>query len=267
MRPAACLFVALATCYASVSFAQEREPLTKISSREMTPEQLTRRLFGELAETLLPVERRARRTRPVRRLFSLNFYTQPIAAQEGLCRTQRLTVHFDSIDGSNSPKTPVRPSGMTSETFYLVHEPRVFSGGEVSEDQMRLSERICPRKDPRSLNLIQANDDNDVAQALTRLAAIAEVRSIDCSDVTGGSNPLMNEVQCQTFVRALKTEDVEEIRPCRERANCHELWTRPSGSWSPRRGENYVLDLEWFESGMQARLSEPILIDFFKIID
>jgi hypothetical protein len=149
--------------------AAEARPLTKITARAMPQAALTRRLFGDLGQIMLPAfDRGSPGHRPTRPLGSLEFLTVPIAtATPGLCETSSVTVHFEPDGPLAGADTPVHPTRIETTILYAIED---FAALRRGDDLSRSGgERLaldCADLDPRQATTIRADGGEMLAANL-----------------------------------------------------------------------------------------------------
>jgi hypothetical protein len=162
---------------ATSAASQPPRPLTRAELRDLTDEQLSRRLFGDIGAIMYPIRYRGVASEPRMPLQALQFMSRPrISHRVGICETDRVTVYFE-------PASPllaadgVQPRRFELSTNYFVrdaalareHRPPDLDGGR---ERWRL-DRDCAEVDPRRTNLAIAGDAHDVATAVVLVSDLA----------------------------------------------------------------------------------------------
>lgn len=92
MRLAAALILFAAS---GVAAAQQPRPLTRGDIRDLSDEQLSRRLFGDIGAIMFPIRYPEPASEARMPLQALQFMSRPrISHRAGICETDRVTVFF-----------------------------------------------------------------------------------------------------------------------------------------------------------------------------
>ncbi|MEA3015381.1 MAG: hypothetical protein QOI38_103 [Sphingomonadales bacterium] len=256
MRGAATLLLALAAIGAAVP-ASAQPPLTHAEARRLPPDRLARRVFGDLARTLLPVPLAAPNGWGGDVLRDMLFLTPAqYAGEAGLCATDQLVVRFEPVGPLDGADTPVRARRMELSTEYFVRDlGRIVAPvpAEDDEEEQRREERACAAADPRSFTRIRAQEGAIVVQGLRLASAVIRAARegralvpiacrLDDSEREASLQP-----DCLADIAALRLDRVNLIGDCYDPAvpgtPCFDLsdwstqlriWVRP-GSQEPVR--------------------------------
>ncbi len=170
MPVAALLALLLAAQPAPVPPPAEAQRLTRERVGAMSPEALTRRLFGDgaLAGLVYPLPRFDAMRRRWMPLHSLTFLTRPRATHRaGVCETDWLTVYFEPRPFALGEDPPVRPRRVGVSTGYFVSDLASARADRVPEGGARWEQdAACAAVDPRQANLIVADDEMHVTGAM-----------------------------------------------------------------------------------------------------
>ena len=188
---------------------EDRPVLTRREVAAMTPEALTRKLFGDMAGMLYPVPSRLPEAgQRLRRgwLESLEFLARPRrASRAGICETDALRVAFEpawprilamptpdraktapkeapapATAGTGAPRSiiddlPVQPRRITMSTRYFVHDVRLARRNEPPEEDAGPDlEAACASIDPREKPPIFASSDHDVGKGVELLSSLID---------------------------------------------------------------------------------------------
>jgi hypothetical protein len=165
--------VALALPGSSALFAGGTQPFTKITARAMPQAMLTRRLFGDLGQIMLPaLDRGSPGHRPTRPLASLEFLTVPTASwTPGLCETSSVTVRFEPDGPPAGADTAVHPTRIETSPLYAVANLGALRrGDDLSRGGRERLALDCAGLNPRRITTIRAESDSMLAAGIRVLA-------------------------------------------------------------------------------------------------
>lgn len=198
--------------------------ITKTEARTMSPEVLRRRLFGGLAQIMLPVPDRGRPgIRPTQPLRELSFFTVPVSSGvPGLCRTEKILVEFRLAGALAGADTPVRPRRLTSDSILVVRDwdqLLAYPQGAQERDEAR-DDAACAQIDPRSTPTIWAQSDYAFLESVMLLREFLgnvqsgrEPLSLECSGFTG-SEATLNDAECRARFVALDPRAATGVSSC-----------------------------------------------------
>jgi hypothetical protein len=194
-RAGALLPIALASAPAVA--AEKPVPLTKESVRTMAPEELARRVFGDLGHVMYPLPYSEPRgsgvsTMPLRALW---FLTRPRRSyRAGLCETDRIAVAFEPVPYSLGRDPAVRPYRFEKYENHFVQDfAKARTGDPVGDEEDEAAlESACAATDPRNVNIIVASSPFEIVAGLDSLADLVEAAKagrapapLDCRDESG----------------------------------------------------------------------------------
>lgn len=249
--PAAALLTLLLA--AQPAPAREAQTLTREQVLTMSPEELTRRLFGDGALSgLVFAQRRldpgSRRWMP---LYSLTFLTRPRGTyRAGVCETDHLTILFEPRPLSPGEDPPVRPRRIQVSTSYFVRDLALARADRVPDEAGRVEDDLaCAEMDPRDADIIVADGEMQVTRALALvgdlIAAAGAGRTpapLICRDSEG--RPAA-EAECLAMLSRLHADKigyVQLVERCAEqdpRLYCERIET-----WEAGTDEGYVIQFE-----------------------
>jgi len=249
--PAAALLALLLA--AQPAPARETQTLTREQVRTMSPEELTRRLFGDGALAGLVFAQRRfdsgrRRWMP---LYSLTFLTRPRGTyRAGVCETDHLTILFEPRPLSPGEDPPVRPRRIQVSTSYFVRDLALARADRVPDETGRVADdRACAEIDPRNADIIVADDEMQVTRALALIgdliAAAGAGRTtapLICSD--GEGRPAA-EAECLAMLARLHADKIGYVQLLER---CGEpgagLYCQRIETWEAGTDEGYVIQFE-----------------------
>jgi hypothetical protein len=202
--------------------AQDAAPITKAEARAMTPQALTRRLFGDASRFMVPFDNERTllptSTSPLRRL---SFLTTPLPDFiPGLCGTQRVDLYFEQVGQSSSAETQVRPAGMEVSQLHLIRNlsrigERPAYGQRPSQQDMA----ECAAVDPLRAHLFRASSSYTVPGTIARLRALIEAaragRDIAPIACESFAQP------CHAALAGLRPEEFDAVDACGDQ--CEEV--------------------------------------------
>jgi hypothetical protein len=226
MRLAAA-FAAMALAAGPGLLAREPAPLTRTSVGEMTPQALSRRLFGDLSGIMFRIPRFGRLVdRPNEPLQWLHFLTRPYTTEDGgVCGTTHLTVYFQPVGARHGARTAVRPWRIfTEQNFFLLDHARLRNREPIADPERPRLENACAAQDPRNTRWFTAPGSSEVAEVARRFADLVEAarrgRStapLDCTPLASFGNPPVDEAECVRRIAHLDPAKIWEVRACDDR--------------------------------------------------
>jgi hypothetical protein len=216
--PAALALALIAATAQPSPFPDEGGTLTRAEVRTMSPEALTRRLFGDLARVMFPQPyydppRTGRlRSEP---LHALSFLTRPYrTGLAGVCQTNMFFVGFEIALGALGEDPPVQPSRVQMfDHIYFVSDLALARGGEMTEDAAAGPD--CTRVDPRTVTIIAAGSEGIVVGAVQRFADLLDgarvgrvAAALDCRDQSGA---VLSEAACLAMLAHYRAERIHVI--------------------------------------------------------
>lgn len=219
----ACLSLA-AVIVAPASAQVQRGPrspaLSKLESRELPASTVTRRVADQLADVLIPLERRPP-GRPKRPLESLWYSTRPRPTEfRGLCQADTVIFRFDPVDDASRPgDVPARVVGIESTTGYQLIRPvaEVMDAMNGDEDVSFVNHpdrATCARLVVGKTTFTQADGAYQYLEAMALLAKARETLA------AGGDLPLVcldeprTPGSCRRELETFKPEDVARVGTC-----------------------------------------------------
>ena len=214
----------------SALLAQAPVPLTRNSARAMTPETLSRRLFGDVSEILFPILYSGRAVdRLELPLQRLDFLSRPYATEEaGICGTTQVTVTFESVGRLRGARTLVRPRHIFSEpNYFLIDRPRVLRSEPVTDAERPQLNTLCAAQDPRTLPFFNAPSFSDAAQAARLLAELVDAAQsaranapLNCSAMSAADHVPISGIQCLQDIAHLDPTKIWRVTQCVSPRNC-----------------------------------------------
>lgn len=163
---------------APVIGSAEPAPLTNDSVGRMPPDELARRVFGDLGHVMYPLPSRSSRGGASGLpLQALAFLTRPRGSyRAGVCQTDRIVVAFERTPFAIGPDPAVRPYRFQVYENYFVQDFADARAGGPPEDPEADAElgRTCAAIDPRERQLIVAESAFDVVGGIDALADLIE---------------------------------------------------------------------------------------------
>jgi hypothetical protein len=222
MRIAGPILLLLAAAAPAIS--QQPRPLTQADLRDLSDEQLSRRLFGDIGAIMFPIRYRADAGEARTPIRALQFMSRPrVSHRAGICETDRVTVHFELaplplVDG-------VQPRRFELSTNYFVQDAalaRQHRPPDLEDGRERFGlDSACAAVDPRQANISVAGDAHDVATAVVLVSDLAAAaRSgriaipVECRERGGESVP---EAECRAELARLDPSEpmyVQHIAGC-----------------------------------------------------
>jgi hypothetical protein len=179
---------------------------------EAPPEEIVRKLFGEMGRILFPIIPIEQRSLPLHGVRALHFYTRPYAAGlSGICQTDRLVVMFQPALGAGRREdAPVRPTRIQMyDNSYFVADLARARDGETEH------EGSCSSIDPRSVPLIVASSTGQVTDAVQDFANLidsARLRrtdvKLDCQSPRGET---LDQAGCLKLLAQYRPERIHSI--------------------------------------------------------
>ena len=215
MRTALALGLLAAT--QPTSFPEETGTLTRAQVRAMPPEELTRRLFGDLGRIMFPQPYYEPPRGRLRRdsLGALSFLTRPYqSGLAGVCRTDLFFVRFEPAFGAIGDDPPVVPSQVQLwSNSYLVSDLAVARMGKLTGDA--IPSRSCGEIDPRTVTTIVAGSEGQVVDAVQRFADLLDGAragrigaALECRDSVGIS---LASGPCLAMLRRYRAERIHVV--------------------------------------------------------
>jgi hypothetical protein len=215
--------VAIALAAGTGLLARDPVPLTKMTVRTMPERVLSRRLFGDLGQIMLPdVYHGHPGRRATRPLDLLSFATVPRAANaEGLCETQWVTVYFEPAGPLRGADTPVRPRRVASVEGYIVRDlARIRADPAADAEDEPNADAACQAIDPRNAHRISGRSEFHVQSGLRAVLALIDAAKegrtlvpLDCSEAMMDGAPL-GDAACLAAVGRLGIGDISGISAC-----------------------------------------------------
>ena len=153
------------------------------------PEEITRRLFGDMSRIMYPVYPRGQRSSGSRGVMALHFYTRPYGAGlSGICQTDLVIVMFEMAPGFlRRDDPPVQPARIAMyDNIYFVGDLARAREGEVDH------EPSCSNIDPRTVPHINASRSGEVTDAVQDFADLLDGArggragvALDCHNLQG----------------------------------------------------------------------------------
>jgi hypothetical protein len=219
------LALLLAFLWTAAAAAQSPVPgsISKEEVRALSPEALTRRLFGETGRMLIPFHngRHLASRDTLRRLGFLSVPTWD--GVPGVCATQYLHLYFRTVTPDysgmpsemDSPSRRVLPHRLGMDVFYIIREP------EASErNHPHLLPIACPSVDPRQARRIVTDSPELIRSTVLELRPVFEAISARRSmlPVTCAWNILhRSEAECRAALSELaagRPERLDEVHAC-----------------------------------------------------
>ncbi|HYI47367.1 MAG TPA: hypothetical protein VEX35_02780 [Allosphingosinicella sp.] len=233
--------------------AREAPTLTREQVRTMSPEELTRRLFGDgaLAGLVFAQRRFDSGRRPWIPLYSLTFLTRPRGTyRAGVCETDHLTVLFEPRPYSLGEDPPVRPRRIQVSTSYFVRDLALARAERVPDETERVTHDLaCAEIDPRSAGIIVADGEMQVTRALALvgdlIAAAGAGRSTAPLLCRDGEGRPAAEAECLAMLARLHADKigyVQLIERCAEQDPG--LYCQRIETWEAGTDEGYVIQFE-----------------------
>lgn len=197
--------------------AQPRPPgtITKTEIRTAPPEQTHRRLRN-LTWEMFEQEDMRRERAPRRPLDDAWLRTRPRATEvPGLCRYD--SVHFEFAPLSRRDRgadTPVRPVGLTAQSFFRFSRPPSADYREISDFERLPEADGCPLLETDRLNFFSAPDAEVATEAY--LAFLNLKRSLrERPNLPLTCNLFPNDtLPCEAILLSLDTDAVDSVERC-----------------------------------------------------
>ena len=235
--------------------------LTREQVRAMPPEELTRRLFGDLGRIMFPQPYYEPPRVRLRResLGALSFLTRPYqSGLAGVCRTDMFFVRFEPAFGAMGDDPPVVPSQVQLwGNSYLVSDLAVARMGKLTGDA--IPERSCGEIDPRTVTIIVAGSEGQVVDAVQLFADLLDGAragrigaALECRDSVGAA---LATVPCLAMLRPYRAERIHVVEgvPGCGRAATDARCTRIETSLDDHTGRLQVI----FETPRSDQPGEP----------
>ena len=182
--------LAFAATAAAEPAPPEPPPLTRETVAQMAPEQVARRVLGEVGSMVHLWQVRGS---PARRsdLGQIDFLTHPRGSyRAGLCETDWLAVGFGPVLTADLV-VAVRPNRLWKSQFYIVRDGALAVQNRPLEEEERADHQAaCAAVDPRKGSLVTAATAFEVAEGyafLTDLIVAAKANRplapLDCADM------------------------------------------------------------------------------------
>jgi len=186
--------------------------LTAAQLEATPPEEVARRLFGDLSRIVYPVYALPPGRSPLGGVRSLHFYTRPYGAGlSGICRTDLLIVLFErapyTIAGDDPPVQPARI--VMYDNSYFVSDLARARAGEIDH------ESSCSNIDPRTVPRIVASRPGEVADAVINFADLIDgaragrvALALDCQGLAGEA---LDDRGCFALLSRYRPERIDSV--------------------------------------------------------
>jgi len=258
MRMAALLAALLALSPAAAQ-AQPEGSFTRQQIRAMTPEQISRRLFGDLGQIMfmLPDQTSDAAFAVGRSLDSLFFMARPRRTERiGICATDTVVVGFERVPGARPEQNdpPMRPLRLQSSTSYYIQDAALaLEARAPAPAEQEPMQAACAAVDPRTVRPVYATagGEETVASAFKLLSAVvAGARAgnpaymVDCR---GRGAVVLPQENCLPHLVRISPENVSNVyypEACRDRPSDRSVqcWTIIVRDGSISRGLNVEAD-------------------------
>jgi len=186
--------------------------LTAAELEATPPEEIARRLFGDLSRIVYPVYPRRQRTLPMGGVRALQFYTRPYGAGlSGICQTDLLIVMFETAPYTlRRDDPPVQPARVALyDNSYFVADLARARAGEVDHQSS------CSETDPRTVPLIVASRPGEVTDAVTNFADLIDGAragrvsvALDCQGLAGEA---LDDRSCFALLSRYRPERIHAV--------------------------------------------------------
>lgn len=196
-------------------------PVTLSELRTLSGEALARRLFGPLAPDMFVTP--SRNSRPYDLLLAgenVWAWTRPIPADRaGLCRSDRLILHFRTADFARGRDGPMRLHAILGQTYYfVVDRARMMEGGGPPPETMD----ACRALNPLRAQGIPADNSWQLDRALTLMERLgSEARAgralapLDCTHMYWHREQPADEAACLRELRYVGPQTANWVSECR----------------------------------------------------
>ena len=192
----------------ALAAAQPAEPgtISRMELSRMTPEAVARRLFGDLAAVIAPLDFESWQP-PDRPLRSLTLRTRGVSsARYGICRSNRIYVSFTIAGPNRGADTRVRPRSIsTTDQFFILETQAQQEGGPASWAAYDQADTACRAADLRQVRLIYAPHEFDLGDALRTLGRVTAAARVGA--------PLL--LACIALLASANARRVASVDPCR----------------------------------------------------
>jgi len=215
-----------------LALAASVAPITKIESRTLPRDAITRQIFAQLARRMRFESYPMHGKRPKLPLSDMQFWAIPRATYvPELCESSLVTVYFDPAGPAHGADTKVRAVGLeVDHIFHFLSEP-VSPVHEALDDTSRLkANKACARLKPD--NFFHARDASAVAFGINAFQnVVREARgnvplSFPCKY---GDVPAE---ECQRDLAKLEFARITDVRPCTDLESsmeCNAIWLSGAG--------------------------------------
>lgn len=203
---------ALAGALASQQASLPPGTLTAAELEATPPEEIARRLFGDLSRIVYPVYPRRQRTLPMGGVRALQFYTRPYGAGlSGICQTDLLIVMFETAPYTlRRDDPPVQPARVALyDNSYFVADLARARAGEIDHQSS------CSEIDPRTVPLIVASRPGEVTDAVTNFADLIDGAragrvsvALDCQGLAGEA---LDDRSCFALLSRYRPERIDSV--------------------------------------------------------
>ena len=186
--------------------------LTAAELESTPPEEIARRLFGDLSRIVYPVYPRQQRALPSRGVRALQFYTRPYGAGlSGICQTDLLIVMFETAPYTlRRDDPPVQPARVALyDNSYFVADLARARAGEIDHQSS------CSEIDPRTVPLIVASRPGEVTDAVTNFAGLIDGAragrvsvALDCQGLAGEA---LDDRSCFALLSRYRPERIHAV--------------------------------------------------------
>jgi hypothetical protein len=186
--------------------------ITAAQLESTPPEEMVRRLFGDLSHIIFPAYSSQQVIRPPFGIRALHFYTRPYGAGlAGICQTDTIIVTFEPVPGYvRSDDPPVRPARIHRyDNSYFVADLARTRKREVDH------EGSCSSIDPRTVPLIVASRSGEVVDAVADFADLIDsdragraTVQLDCQSPAGQA---LDQRGCLTLLARYRPERIHLI--------------------------------------------------------
>jgi hypothetical protein len=202
---------------------QQSGTLTRAQVRTMPPEELSRRLFGDLGRIMFaqPYYEPPRVRLRAEGLGALSFLTRPYrSGLAGVCRTDLFFVGFEPAFGAVGDDPPAVPARVQMySNSYLISDLAVARMGKLTGDA--IPNRSCGEIDPRTVTVIVAGSEGQVVDAVQRYADLLDGAragridaALECRNSVGNQLATGPCLAMLTRYRAERIHVVEGVAGC-----------------------------------------------------
>jgi hypothetical protein len=224
------VFALLAALLAMPAFGQPAPPLTYTQLSTLPPEELGRRLLGEMSQILYlyPPEGRASVPFPgPGRPSRLDFLSRPRAAEAaGICETDLVSVSYDLPVEAGILDPPIRLLGMSLTTLSFIDDLPLVRRGDARDRRGDAAlDSVCAAADPRTRSLLRGRGPSVRAvRAIADLIDEARTGRLPEGTTCAAGAPDV----CLRTLAGLRAEDMERESICGRRLqSCSRVTLRP----------------------------------------